>query len=125
MISYFCQSKQFLRVDYYANFRGVGKGKEEESEKATGQYGYIPASKNSFRCSQRRKNDLATEMENVQQEEGKKKEEEGVTKRKPWKTYKVTSLGENDCSFCLKVVGPNNSFVTRNLSLPYLPSVVE
>ena len=114
-------------------FREVVNGEEDEQEKATGQYGYIPASKNSFRCSQRKKNKggMTTEMQNAQQEKKKKKEEEeekgqeGVTKRKPEKTYKVTGLGENDCSFCLKVIGSDNSFVTRNLSLPYLPSVVE
>ena len=111
-------------------FREVIKGEEDEQEKATGQYGYIPASKNSFRCSEGKKNKggLTTEMQNAQQEKKKKEGEEGqegVTKRKPEKTYKVTGLGENDCSFCLKVIGADNSFVTRNLSSPYLPSVVE
>ena len=54
------------------------------------------------------------------EEEEEKKEEEGVAKRKPQKMYKVTSLGEKDCSFCLKVIGSDIS-----VSSPYLPSVVE
>ena len=101
------------------------------SQKLPGQYGYILTSKNSyrdhknsFRCSQRNNNkDLRTNVEkhidNVHQE---RKREEEIRKRK---TYKVTSLGEIDCSSWLKVIEPNNSFVTQNISSSYLPPVVE
>ena len=60
-------------------------------------------------------------MQIVEQEEKK-----GVTGgRRLRKLYKVTSSGENGSSFCLKVVGADNSFVTRNLPSHHLPSVVE
>ena len=90
-----------------------------------GQFGYILTSQTSFRCSQwKSKDDLFTDMNkhvvNDQQEK------ERVTQRKPGKTYKVTSLGETDSSFCLKVIGsPDSSFVTRKVSSPYLPAVVD
>ena len=84
-------------------------------------------SKNRFR--RKNKDALVTDTEKqieiVQQEKNKKEEEERKPKSKPGKTYKVTSLGETDCSFCLKVIEAGNSFVTKNLSSPYLPSVVE
>ena len=83
-------------------------------------------SKNSFR--RKNKDALVTDTEKqieIVQQEKNKKEEERKPKSKLGKTYKVTSLGETDCSFCLKVIEAGNSFVTKNLSSPYLPSVVE
>ena len=95
-----------------------------------GQFGYILTSQTSFRCSQwKSKDDLFTDMNKHVVKDLQEKEEERASKIKPGKTYKVTSLGETDCSFCLKVIEEGNSFVTKSLSSPsssaYLPSVVE
>ena len=75
--------------------------------------------------------DLFTDVNKHVVKDQQEKEEERASKIKPGKTYKVTSLGETDCSFCLKVIEEGNSFVTKKLSSSsssssaYLPSVVE
>ena len=120
-----------------SNFRKPGNRREEKSD-GCGQYGYIPASRNRFGQSERKNNgELVTYSRKAHQEKKKeereggkgemgKEKEKGVVHRKQGKTYKVTSLGETDSSFCLKVIGsPDSSFVTKHVSSPYLPSVVE
>ena len=115
MVSFFWQS----------NFREPGNRKEEKTD-GCGQYGYIPARRNRFGRSERKNNgELVTYIEKADQEK-KKEKGEGTVNRKQGKTYKVTSLGETDSSFCLKVIGsPDSSFVTRKVSSPYLPAVVD
>ena len=97
--------------------------------RVAGQFGYILTSKTSFRCSQwKSKDDLFTDMKkHVVKDQQEKEKGERAPKRKSGKTYRVTSLGETDYGFCLKVTEEGNSFVTKSLSSSsvYLPSVVD